>query len=814
MRLFYIFIFVFFSGYSYAQISIAGKISDEGNRPVKYATIELKRDTSLVNATSSDTLGQYNFLGLKPGKYNLSVTYLNSESNSQTLYLKADTTINVQVKGKINMLNEVVVTSTEPSFLHKGDRFVFTPGRLFAQGSSGLDILQHTPLIKYDVKNETLAILNRQSTIIYINNKKTRLPKEMILEMLKALPAENIKSVEIITNPGSEYEASVVGGIININIKRQLYEGWLGNMSLTSQQSNYNTTVLNGGLNYRKDKIALQIIPFINDSYNYTTSQNLLDYRDGINQKLDASNYRRYVVAGGGLNFDYDIDSTNNISYKGWISNVNGNSNTATTTAFSKSGTNHVDSLLGAPYKGKDRYLYNFGNVNYHKIFDRSGGQKYLDANIDYNQFTQRNSYEGSFNHLGPDEEFLSETGRYKNYLPQSFFNMSEKLEYGQPITHSTRFSAGIQYSNTHVTNNLDYKNFNYSSNTLITDSLLTNDYLYKEIYAAGFLSLNIDLSKKVSASIGLRLENTHYKSSVSNGRFLANNMALDTSYLNLFPSFSLSYAKDQQNQLGLSFSKKIARPGIESLFPGITYYTPNYYRQNNPFLQPMIYYNGELTYTFKSKFNFIFDYTLINHAYNNFTIPVNLNGSTILKSTTLNYGTAKSFDFTANATLPLVKDVWDSQISSSIDYSSFNSKIPEVSFALNNFSYNFYFDNTIYISKSKQWTGFVTFFYNSNLADISGRKINPNSHLDLGIKKVISKKISLLFFANDIYKGNSISKNQLTPNTLLSNNYVLTNSYTRSFAMVLRFKFGNPNLKQNRNHSIANDELKSRTGQ
>ncbi|MDN3580927.1 outer membrane beta-barrel family protein [Mucilaginibacter flavus] len=814
MRLFYTAIFLFSSIYSYGQISLAGKITNDVAAPVKYATIELIKDTVLMKATSSDSLGHYQFSGVKAGKYSLLVSYLNSEPNLQALYLRSDTTINIRIKGKVNMLNDVIITSNEPTFIAKAGRFVFTPGRLFAQGSSGLDILQHTPLIKYDVKSETLAILNKHSTVIYINNKKTRLPREMILEMLKALPAENIKSVEIITNPGSEYEANLTGGIININIKRQLYEGWLGNLSITSQQSNYNTTVLNGAVNYRKGKIALQIIPFLNDSYNYTTRQNVLDYRDEASQKLDASNYRRYVVAGGGVNFDYDIDSTNNISYKGWISNVNGHSTTGTTTAFSSTGKSSADSLLSAPYKGKDSYLYNFGNVNYHKVFGHSGGQKYLDANVDYNQFTQKNTYEGSFNRLTTSGDFLKETGRYKNYLPQNFFNLSEKLEYGQPISHSTKISAGIQYSDTHVTNNLNYKNFDYNSNSLVTDSLLTNNYKYKEIYAAAYLSLNADLSKKVSASIGLRFENTRYKSSVSNDHFSANNMALDTNYFNLFPSLSLSYAQNQQNQFGLSLSKKISRPGIESLFPGITYYTPNYYNQNNPFLQPMLYYNGELTYTYKSRFNFLLDYTLIDHAYNNFTIPVNLNSNTILKSTTLNYGTAKSFDFTFNTTLPLIKDVWDSQLSTSLDYSMYHSKIPEVSFALNNFSYNFYFDNTVYISKAAHVTGFATFTYVSKQADIGSRKINANSHLDLGIKKVLSKKVSILFFANDIYKGNAISKNYFTPNALLANNYIVTNSYTQSFTLVLRFKFGNPNLKQNRDHSIANDELKNRTGQ
>jgi len=70
------------------------------------------------------------------------------------------------------------------------------------------------------------------------------------------------------------------------------------------------------------------------------------------------------------------------------------------------------------------------------------------------------------------------------------------------------------------------------------------------------------------------------------------------------------------------------------------------------------------------------------------------------------------------------------------------------------------------------------------------------------------------LFFANDIYKGNAIAKYYATPNPLLLTNYTRVNNYTQSFTLMLRVKFGNTKLKQTRNHRIANDELKRRTGQ
>jgi iron complex outermembrane receptor protein len=516
MKFIYAVLFLFFSVSAYGQRSITGKISDENGIPLKYSTVAIRKDSILINTISSDSLGNYGFSKLAGGTYSLSVSYLNYAAGYLKFNLTKDTTITFRLKNTIKILNEVTVSSNKPSFIRKADRFIFTPNNLLAKGSSGLEILQHTPLIKFDAKGEVFAILNRQNTIIYINNKKTSLPREMIIEMLKALPAENIKNVEIITNPGSQYDGNITGGIININIKRQLNEGWFGNISLTTQQSNYNTSVVNGTISYRKGKIAFQIIPFLNDSYNYSTQESKLDYTNGLTQKLNSRNYRRYFVAGGGVNLDYDIDRKNSLSYKGWISHINGNSTTATTTLYSKPNSTNPDSLQLAPYKGNDTYLYNFGNINYHLNIDGTGSN-YLDANIDYNQFTQKNIYNGSFDRLDANGNFVNEISRYRNQLPQDFFNLSEKVEYGQSINKSTDFSAGLQHSNTHVTNNLEYKDFDYASNTYTTNKELTNNYGYREIYSAAFISLSKNFNSKLSASIGLRFENTHYRSSQSN---------------------------------------------------------------------------------------------------------------------------------------------------------------------------------------------------------------------------------------------------------------------------------------------------------
>ena len=55
-------------------------------------------------------------------------------------------------------------------------------------------------------------------------------------EVLRSLPANSVKSIEVITEPGAKYDAEGIGGILNIittDAKMQGYNVTLGAMSIT-----------------------------------------------------------------------------------------------------------------------------------------------------------------------------------------------------------------------------------------------------------------------------------------------------------------------------------------------------------------------------------------------------------------------------------------------------------------------------------------------------------------------------------------------------------------------------------------------------
>lgn len=789
---------------SYAQgMEIRGSVRTNQGAKLPYSTIKLMKDTIQLELAVSDSLGNFqlsfakhNFNGLY-----LKAFYLNFSSKKIELN-QINGFVNLTIEDVGNVLDNIEIKAERPLFIRKGDRFVYVPTKNMTVGSNGLDLMKHVPLLNYDEKSESISIINKSATVIYINNKKSQMPKEMLLQTLRSLPAENIKNIEIITNPGSEFSADFSGGIVNINIKRQIYEGWLGNLSIQSMQSAYNTIILNGGINYRKGPLALQFTPFINNSFNYYKRYNSLVYNSDIQNDLNTRYFRRYQVFGGGLGADYDINNKNFISARFFGSNVYGNSTNEVFTNFLKPGASASDSSLSSPSKGKDFYNYNFGNINYHYNIDSSGAD-YLDFNIDFNHFSQRRKVNGSFNKI--DEGISQQLGSYYNDLPQRFTNVSKKIEYGKLLTKSLNIRAGAQYSNTHVNNDLKY--YNNESGSLTLDQDLSDEYIYDERYWSGFISFSKEITSKWATSLGVRLENTRYSTKTRNL-----NLSQDSTYTNFFPAFSVSYAPNTQHQFGLSVSRKISRPNIELLFPGRTYNNQNYFVENNPFLKPSLVYNTELSYVLKGKYTLQASYSNEKNSYSNFVVSVTENNTQKFRRTYLNYGTKQNLGIVLGASQSFFGDFWQIYISPYINISRYNGMISDRTVDIRNYNFNLYYDNYFFLSKQKKLTAFLTFNYKGKTKDISGATLNPTSSLDFQLRKVVNN-FSFELVISDLYNGSSTIKNQLYADAFLKRNYTETNNFNRAATLKVRYSFGNNKLKINKNRKTANEEIRKRTG-
>lgn len=794
----------FFSSILFAQTSIKGIVVDNNQEYLPYATVKaLDSKKKVLQITTSNTQGTFEIL-LDESKSNnahyIIASYLKGKSDT-LLISKSENKIIIQ-NNNINEISEVVVNG-KPTMIRKADRFVYSPNSLLKEGSSTLDVIKTAPMIDYDTKNDLFSIVNKENTMIIINDRKSILPKDMLISFLRSTPAKNIINIEIITNPGSEYSANTTGGVININLKRNIDEGFSGNLVLSTEQSIQNTSILNGSVNYRKGKIGLRLSPFINNSFNYRSFNNLIKTQNGL-EKLEGDFKRRYSVFGGGFGFDYDINDNNLLSINGFISTVNGKSKQNTSTSYLKNNGSPIDSIFSSPINGKDTYLYNFGNIFYQHKFDKKGNKK-LTANIDYNQFRKENIDNGGFIKTFPLN--TTQPNEYKNIFPQDFFNISGSIDYSTQVNEKTKNALGAQISSTSFNNTLSYYNLESNNSDYYLNNDLSNNYKYSENYLALYFTKTKSFSEKFNGTFGLRVEGTDYSSENK-----TINYKIDSSYVNIFPNISFAYTRNNKDVFSFSFAKKIKRPSIELLLPGRSYYNPNYFSENNPFLLPVITYNVDAMYTLKNKYYFSLGYAHSNDQYGQFIIPVVEMGNEKQKKTYLNYGNVESSYLQFYTKQNWFSNFWEMNFSANLNFAYYNNNEESIINGNNvkNFNYNFSINNVFNISKEKKWVAFAIFRYYSPIQDFAYKRENILFKTDLGVKKTINN-FNITLYISDIF--NTYGKSRITyrSNQVQLLNELVQKNYTQSFSLSLSYNFGNNRLNTIKNKKSANEELKNR---
>lgn len=790
-----------------AQSICHGNVISQQGEPIAFARLHILRDNkSILNESHfADKNGIFSFsLDTNIVSKARFIFASKNANSSDTVILKYNgNSVKLTVLLKVRTLKEIDVIAVRPVLLRKSDRFVFTPNKSIAYGASVLDVLRITPLISFDNKTSNFSIANTNGTIVYINGKKSTMPPDMINSLLKSTPAQDIRSIEIITNPGSEFGANIVGGIINVNLKRVEGDGFSVNMTGTSEQAKYNSSSLNGSINFRKNKLAIKVSPFLNKSFNYDRSYIVVEPVTNQFERTSTSVIRKYAVIGGGLGIDYDIDKKTLLSFSGFLSSVKGSSLQTSETRYNTKEL--TDSTYEFPTKGTDYYIYNFGNIYFKHSFDTSNSKE-LNINFDYNQF-----YKKIINYAVINKMDLNATSQYKGYsdiLPERFFNLSTQVDYSYKVNSQAKISFGSQFSNTQIRNSLLYGNIISLKGKSVSYHYTHHDFSYHENYFAPYFSYSQTLNEKLSGTVGLRIEYSNYST-----RDIAGKKRIDSTYINLFPSIAVTYSINSNNNITLAFNKKIVRPNFELLFPGRTYYNIKYYTENNPTLKPAILYRGEIIYSLSNKYYFTFGQTFYKNQFSQFIIPITDSNVNKQKQTYLNFGTSNTTYLSVFTSKQLFGSFWQMNISAAINLTHDLLNIHDYSFSKNGFvnlNYNVQIENSFNISTKKRWTSFVSLKYASPFENVSLRRLNSLYSIDFGVRKSY-KHLSFSSYITDLFDTNSRTTIRYHSNSAFRFNEVKENVFSRSVAISIRYHFATDKLDLVKEKTSANEDLKSR---
>ncbi len=580
--------------------NITGKVADSvSNEPLPFATVSifkpLTTKDSLVGGMAIPISGQFQIANMPKGKLVLKVTFVGYQTFSRNIDLASNTidlgTIKLSADSK--MLQEVQVKAEKEQVSMGLDKRVFNVAKsLTSIGGTAESLLRNVPSVNIDENGS--ATIHNMATTIYINGKPTQLT-------LAQIPANQIESVEVISNPSARYEASTSGGIVNLVLKKNREAGFNGSVSagvgsnnrydgslnLDYHEGNWNFTGLYN-LNSTKNPLA----GFVNRT-NFINGEPVNYFNQ--NTSISLNN----VFQNGRIAIDFTPDKFNTFSVSGTL--IGGSFNTITNQKYEYLNTKKAITSFGTRNTTPANSFTNkSAEFDWRRTFAKKGESislvtSYTNNNVSNgaNWLTTGQNADGSNLPFYPETNKITGQQIGSQYLAQ--------LDYAHPLNDSTKIEMGLR-SYTYG-RDIQYF-FNQLNNESQTYSLLqsySQDANILETINAAYFLYNHKLKNNITMEAGLRIEQSflHGKSRFDNTSFGYNYPSASGKgwFQAFFPSFAINKTINENSEIGLSLSRKVGRPNFRHLFIGIQSSDRQNITIGNPKIQPEFVNTAELNY-------------------------------------------------------------------------------------------------------------------------------------------------------------------------------------------------------------------------
>ncbi len=760
--------------------------------PIPFANVILtQEDGNIVNGGITDEDGNFSITA-KKGNYKLIISFIGYVDMNQDIELFD--TINlgtITLTDSTTSLDEVVIKTTKKVIERKPDRLIFNvENSIAASGGDAMDALRVAPGIA--LQNNAITMIGRGESRVMIDGRLLQLSGEELVDFLASIAADDIKKIEIITNPPAQYEAAGNGGLINIVYKRGARNSWKNNTSLAYNQNKYQFTTLRNNFFYNKNRLRFSLST--NGTLGNRREDEEIDvlYPDG--QWLSDANVKaRRDNISGRLSIDYDITEKTTIGAQ-----YLGNYSTpdydilANTQIFN--ATNQIDStLINNSFSGRsiNSHLYNVHMTTKLDTLDRK-----ISFDLDYFDYDNKLKQNDLVNSFSPNGDFIGINLQSQNLGNQRIDNVSFKVDVEHPFSNiNINYGGKISFIKTIN----DLQNLTIQSAAPLFNPNSSNEFEYTEKIQAAYINGSKKIGDHWEFQAGLRLENTD-----TEGFSKTLNQKNTNQYLKLFPTAYISYQKNDNHTFSFNYGKRINRPSFRNLNPFRIYINSNAFSEGNPFLQPSFTDNFEFNHTYKGKLT---TNAFLNIRSDGFGTIFSADEETEIQSiirenyyTNYNWGIGEIHSFDTLSW-------WKSQNQIYLLGSKTVVDDNVVGVPQNGTQLYFATNNTFSLSKNTKLQ--ANFWYRSPskfvLFDIS-----ESYSFDLAIKHSMFKdKLQLSLALNDIFdKANDGKLTSIVNNV----ETVYAQNYSTRFARIsISYSFGNSKIK-NKQRNFGNDEERRRS--
>ncbi|WP_103866799.1 outer membrane beta-barrel protein [Aquimarina sp. I32.4] len=638
--------------YNYGQHRITGKIVDNNNASLVFANAILYADktNTAIFAVATNEDGIYLFENVETGQYRIEVSMIGYKTKVSKVFKCDKSTMNLSFDFSLDseQLDEVVLTYKKPIIRQTAEKLIVDIEKSEMINTNLQDVMKKIPGVI--VTNGKLNYGGQKNIRILINGKTTDFID--MAALLREMPADNIASVELIQQPGAEYDAEGSGPIINVILKKNTKLGTHGSIKSTVgyvEDVMYGTSA---SIASYKNKLNWQA------SAGYTKSswrEDLIISRTVLDQTYDQTSISPYdpetfSVRGG---IDYYLTNQHTLGVS--VNRIDSQSDrvTANTTTILDGST--ATSLFTDNSFDRDRSTF---TVSPYYEYNDQKNKISLDFNyIDYEYNNQNNLFKVGESPIAYRSQRYFQEAAYKIF--------TYKGDYKRTENDNFNWSAGAKYSK--VDSDSDLQSFTHNDQRVfVNNDDQTNRFLIDEDILAIYSKLNAKLDKW-SFSGGLRWEESDTK-----GISVTQNETRTRTISKLFPSLSIGREITQELGASIAYSYRIQRPSYNSLNSFVYYYDPYTFEEGNPNLKPAFTNSFRFNLTYENQPFFSVNYKETTDAL--FEIITQNDTSAETSRSVLNLAENKSFGASIFAPLDFIKGL-DGFSGLIVNYNEYTSK-------------------------------------------------------------------------------------------------------------------------------------------
>lgn len=536
-------------------------------------------------------------IGMKPKNEKIAIPQGATEIEIPTIYLTNDT----------QMLSEVTVTAQKTLVKMEVDKLSYRVDEdPDSKVSNTLDMLKKVPMVTVDA-DDNIQLKGSGKFVIYMNGRPSGLLSQNPSEVLKGIPASSIKSIEVITDPGSKYDAEGIEGIINIVMAGSTIDGYTANISLGA--SSVDAYSAGAFISLQANKLGLTA------NYNYENEREPEAAIESIRENFSDNNaywlrqtgeqWEKEYSHQGYLQASYEIDSLNLV--------------TLDATLYRKNQREYSDYEVG---------MYDINNnlaYGYNRSTRNNPVMGAFELNANYQHETHRPgeiltlSYR--FTNVPGDDENCTFITPILNYNAHSQWDTNNartnehtfQIDYQRAIWGEQSIETGGKYILRQSSSEISHFNLDQNTGNWVEQPEQREMFDHTQHIYALYLGANLKFNQW-SVKAGVRAEGTSLDTKFD----YEPNRNFDSNFIDIVPNATLAYSLSQSQQLKLGYNMRIQRAGIAHLNPYIDQSDPYNISYGNPQLKSEKSHSLNLNYALllsKLTLNLTASHSFVNNS-------------------------------------------------------------------------------------------------------------------------------------------------------------------------------------------------------